>query len=124
MKVLPVTLKRHVAPDIHFPQIHRWSAVANPLGGDLAHTPRRLQADRVESCCDKTIFEFGRLTQVITHIRRKALGAAEELLDARPLQRRQALHRVVEHRFKVIKITGNLIKAEVLRDPLHAPRLG
>ena len=39
LKVLPVTLKWHVAPDIHFPQIHRRSAVANPLGGDLAHTP-------------------------------------------------------------------------------------
>ena len=56
LKILAIALKRHVAPDIHFPQIDRGPAVANPLGGDLAHSARRLQADRVESCCDKTVF--------------------------------------------------------------------
>jgi len=61
---------------------------------------------------------------VITHIRRKTLGTTEKLLDARPLQRWQALHGVVEHRLKVIKITGNLVEAEILGDALHAPRFG
>ena len=62
LKILAVTLKRHVAPHIHFPQIHRWSSIANPLGSDFAHTPGRLQTDRVETRSDKTVFQLRRLT--------------------------------------------------------------
>ena len=40
LKILTIALKRHVAPDIHFPQIDRGSAVANPLGGNLAYSAR------------------------------------------------------------------------------------
>jgi hypothetical protein len=30
----------------------------------------------------------------------------------------------MQHRLKVIKVSGNLIEAEVLGDALHTPRLG
>ena len=30
----------------------------------------------------------------------------------------------MQHRLKVVEITGNFVKAEVFRNPLHAPGLG
>ena len=92
-------------------------------GGDLADTTRRLQADRVEPRRDKTIFQLRCLTQVIADVRGKALGAAEEFLDARFSSAGKRFMASCSIRGKVIKITGDLIEAEVLGDTLLIPGL-
>ena len=86
LQILTITLKRHIAPDIHAPQIHGRLSVADPLGSHFTHTPGRLQANRIESSRNKAILQLRRLAEVVAHVRSKTLGATKKLLHTRPLQ--------------------------------------
>ena len=121
---MAVALEQHVAAYVDFPEVHRRVSVADPLGGDLAHASCRLQPDGVEPGSDKTIAQFRGRPQVVAHIRGKALGTTEKLLDARLLKGGQALHGIVQHRFEMFEVTGDFIKAKVFADALHAPGPG
>ena len=121
-QVFAVDLERHIAPHVDFPQIERRVPVADPFGDDLADAAGGLQTDGVESGGDKAILQFGRLAQVVAHIRCKALRAAKEFLNAGLLERGYPAHRVHQHRFEVAEVTGNLAEGEILGNPFRAPR--
>ncbi len=121
LQVLAVHLKRHIAPYVHFPQIDRRMTVADPFGDDLADAARGLQTDGIQAGGDEAVLELRRFAQVIAHVRREALRAAEELLNARALERRHPPHGIHEHRLEVREIALDLAEREILGDALRAP---
>ena len=58
---------------------------------------------------------------MITHVRRETFRTAEELLYAGRLQRRNPLHGFEQHRFHVLKIAGDFVEAEIIRNAFHTP---
>jgi hypothetical protein len=84
-----------------------------------------LEADRIEAGGDEKIPDFRRLTQVELVVRRKALRPAEKTSPAYVLQHGHALHGSLEHRHElVLHVPRQLVEAEVLGDPIHAPGAG
>ena len=123
-QVFAVALERHVAAHVHFPQV-RWGAPgAHPFRHHLAYPARGLQADGIQTRSNEAVIELRRLAQVVTHVGREALRAAEELLDAGRFQGRHPRHGVPQHRFEVVEITGDLVETEVLGNAVHAPGPG
>ena len=82
-QIFAVNLERHVAADVDGPQVCGRNTIADPVRHDLAHAARGLQADGVEASRNKAAFQFSAFTQMISHVRRKAFGTAEEFLNAR-----------------------------------------
>ena len=123
-QVLAIALKRHVAPHINLPEIHRGPPVPQPFRHDFADAAGGLQADGVHPRGDEAVGEAGSLAQVVANIRREALRAAEEFLQAGGFQGRHPRHGPLQNRLEMLKITGDFIEAEVLGDPLHAPGPG
>ncbi len=66
----------------------------------------------------------GRFAEMVAVVRGEALGAAEELPDADPLERRDAPHGVLEERHEVVPVLGQLAELELLRDALGGPGFG
>ncbi|MBC7522153.1 MAG: hypothetical protein H7268_13815, partial [Sandarakinorhabdus sp.] len=123
-QIFAVDLERHVAADIDRPKVGGRDAVADPFGHHLADAAGRLQPDGIQPGGDETPRQFGAFAQVIAHIRGKAFGSAEEFLDAGIFQRRDAAHRIHQHRFEVREIAGDLVKAKVFGNAVHAPGPG
>ena len=123
-EVTAIALKRHTAAHVHIPQVHRRMAVQNPVGEHLARATGGLDADGVEARSDVQVTHFGRLAEQVTVIRCETLRPVEEQVDAGSGQRGRAMHCRGEQGLDVIKVIGQLVEAESLSNPAHAPGLG
>ena len=123
-QVFPVALEGMIAPHVHFPQVRRRVPVKDPLRDHLANSAGGLQADRIQSGRHETVVEFGRLADVVAHVRRKTLRPAEERREPGRFQRRDTHHGLFEDRLEMLETAGDLVETEVLGNTLHAPRAG
>ena len=123
-QVLAVALERLIAAHIHFPQVRRRMAEANPLRDHLADPAGGLQTDGIQPRRHEAVVEFGRLAEVVAHVRRKTLRAAEERLKPGEFECRYAHHGLLEDGLEMLETAGDLIETEILGDARRGPRAG
>ena len=124
VQIALVALEVHGATNVDISQVHRRATVANPFRQHLAGTTTRGNTHRVEARGHEQILHFRRFAHVIAIVGGEAFRAIEEQLNAGVCQLRHATHGVVQNRFEVVVVFRQRVEAEVLRDALHAPRLG
>ena len=111
-----VALERVHATDIYIAQIERFFAILHPLGQRHPGPTCRLDPDRIEPGSNPDIVHFGRKTQVIGIIRRKAFRTVEEGMDACAAQHRHTIHGRLQDRFEMVEILGKLVKLKIVRN--------
>ena len=104
VEVIAVALKRHDATNIDIPQIHRWTAINNPVGKHLACTTRRLNTDRVETCCNKQTWNFWLLAEQVTIVWCERFRTVEEQTDSGLCEQRHTVSRVLDERRNVFEV--------------------
>jgi len=123
-EIATIFLERLGPANVDFPKIEGRLTIGHPLRQRPARAPRRGDADRIESRGNPVGFKLWRFAKVVAVIRRKALRAIEEGVDARCLQHGHALHGHLQDRLEMLEILWELVKAEILGDAINAPWLG
>ncbi len=116
-----VALRLAEATDVDRPEVHGRFARHDPLGERASGAARRGDAERIEAAADVEACELRRLAEDEVAVGRERLRAVDQLLDARPLERRYAQQSLLHQRLEVIPVRIEQGEVEAIGDAVRRP---
>ena len=110
------------AADVHHTEVIRCHAGVHPRGQCHPRSPTGGNTKCIESGTHEEVLQLRRLTKNEVAVRGETLGAVDEFVDARILQRRDTSHGQFHDGGEVVKVGLQQLKLKRTGDTAHSPR--
>src|SRR5262249_52296398 len=105
------------------PEIEGWLTVGDPLGECHPGAAASRDAERIEACTHEDAAHLGRLPEDEVAVGSEALGAVDELLDARGLHGRNTADGELKQRLEMLEVIFEKLELKAVGKAVRGPRL-